>query len=439
MKTTKPSLSLVGQCLAAGVLFALAAVWVLPQPARAQVTTSGDLRLQEGSVNAADGAAIYRLEVYRDDQWHTLCDDGFDGTAAVVACKQLGYTHGVFRTNLPYGLANRPIWLVDFNCAGSEARLVDCPNSALTQNCDHLEDVGVSCYGDAPPRGKPTITGTLRVDQTLTAGTSGISDEDGPANLTFTYQWLADDAEIASATSSTYTLTASEVNKIVTVQVTFTDADSNDYTLTSDPTDRVGSQAPTGVPTISGTVAVGRVLSAVTTAIVDPDGPANLTFTYQWLADDVPIAGATGATYAVTEAEQGKAIKVRVSFVDSTGYGETLPSAATAVVAAAATTAGTLRLREGGEVAEDDGRAIYRLEIYRNNQWHTLCDDGFDQTDAEVACGQLGFDQGIRRTNLPYFLTSAPIWAIDLNCAGFGEPPVRLSPQCARPRLRSSR
>jgi hypothetical protein len=353
MKTTKPSLSLVGQCLAAGVLFALAAVWVLPQPAWAQVA-SGDLRLEEGSETADDGRAIHRLEIYRDNEWHTLCDEGFGQLDAEVACKQLGKEHGILRTNLPYHLTDSPILQVDFNCVGSESHLTDCPQSALVQNCDHLEDVGVSCYGDAPPRGKPTITGTLRVDQTLTAGTSGISDADG---LDITYQWLANDVGIASATSSTYTLTASEVNKIVTVQVTFTDADSNDYTLTSDPTDRVGSQAPTGVPTISGTVAVGRVLSAVTTAIVDPDGPANLTFTYQWLADDVPIAGATGATYALTEAEQGKAIKVRVSFVDSTGYGETLPSAATAVVAAAATTAGTLRLREGGEVAEDDGRA----------------------------------------------------------------------------------
>ena len=44
--------------------------------------------------------------------------------------------------------------------------------------------------------GAPTINGTAQVGQTLTASTSGISDSDGLANATFTYQWLADDADI---------------------------------------------------------------------------------------------------------------------------------------------------------------------------------------------------------------------------------------------------
>ena len=53
------------------------------------------------------------------------------------------------------------------------------------------------------------------------------------------------------------------------------------------------NSAATGAPTISGTAQVGETLTANTSGISDADGLAGAFFTYQWLADDVAIDGAT--------------------------------------------------------------------------------------------------------------------------------------------------
>ena len=58
-------------------------------------------------------------------------------------------------------------------------------------------------------------------------------------SVSYSYRWLADDTEIEGATSSTYTLQASDNGKVVKVRVTFTDDGGNGESLTSDGTDAV--------------------------------------------------------------------------------------------------------------------------------------------------------------------------------------------------------
>ena len=91
----------------------------------------------------------------------------------------------------------------------------------------------------------------------------------------------------------------------------------------------------TGTPTITGTAQVGETLTADTSGIADADGLADAEFSYQWLADDADIAGATGSTYTLEDADEGKAVRVRVSFTDDAGNEETLTGAATAAIEAA--------------------------------------------------------------------------------------------------------
>ena len=94
----------------------------------------------------------------------------------------------------------------------------------------------------------------------------------------------------------------------------------------------VGFNTPaTGAPTISGTAQVGQTLTASTTGISDADG-SNGTYSYQWLADDTEIDGATNSTYTVQTTDNGKVIKVRVSFTNHAGNRESLTSAGTSAV-----------------------------------------------------------------------------------------------------------
>ena len=105
---------------------------------------------------------------------------------------------------------------------------------------------------NAAPTGAPTISGTPQVEQTLTADTSAIADEDGLTNATFEYQWIAGGTDIAGATGSTYELASSELGKTVKVRVTFTDDADNEETLTSATTEVVqrGSNAWSATMTV---------------------------------------------------------------------------------------------------------------------------------------------------------------------------------------------
>ena len=213
-------------------------------------------------------------------------------------------------------------------------------------NDEELTSAATGAVAAAPPppntlaTGLPSITGTAQVGETLTADATGISDAEGLDNATFAYQWLADDADIAGANGSSYTLVDADAGKAVKVRVSFTDDGGNEEESTSAATGAVAAAPPpntpaTGTPTITGVAQVGEILTADTTGISDDDGLDNAAFAYQWLANDADIAGANGSSYTLVDADAGKAVKVRVSFTDDGGNEEEITSAATGAVAAA--------------------------------------------------------------------------------------------------------
>ena len=115
------------------------------------------------------------------------------------------------------------------------------------------------------------------------------------------------------------------------------------------------NSAATGKPSITGTATVGQTLTAAKGTIADANGvtkadngDAGFAYTYQWIRVDsdgssnpANISGATSSTYTLASADQGKKVKVKLSFKDDAGNAESRTSdayPASGTVAAAATT-----------------------------------------------------------------------------------------------------
>ena len=191
--------------------------------------------------------------------------------------------------------------------------------------------------------GRPIITGTTQVGETLTSDVSGIADEDGLDNAPLSYQWVSNggtaDTDITDAVALTYTVSEDVVGRSIRVRVSFTDDAGYRETLVSQRTDAVQARPnhlATGLPAISGEPQVGEALSVDVSGIDDADGLTNPTFSYHWVSNhgstETDIEGATEAAYILVSDDAGKTVKVRVTFTDDAGNEEILTSAATALI-----------------------------------------------------------------------------------------------------------
>ena len=166
------------------------------------------------------------------------------------------------------------------------------------------------------PAGSVTIGGTPTQGQTLSA-THTLSDADGLGAIG--YQWFANGVAISGATGSTLLLGQSAVGKAISVTASYTDGGNTLEAVSSAATAPVANvnDAPTGGVTITGTPTQGQTLSAAH-SLADADGLGSIG--YQWRADGIAIAGATGSTLVLGQAQVGKVITVAASYTDGGGH-----------------------------------------------------------------------------------------------------------------------
>ena len=150
--------------------------------------------------------------------------------------------------------------------------------------------------------------------------------------------------------------------------------------------DEAPNAAPTGVPSISGTAQAGETLTASVESIEDADGLTGASFAYQWVSNDgtadEDVADATQDTYLVAAEDEGKTLKVRVTFTDDRGTEESLLSVATEEV--------TVPLTASFEdvPAEHDGSSMFTFRVRFNLEpkvgFRVLRDESFAVTGGTV-------------------------------------------------------
>ena len=183
----------------------------------------------------------------------------------------------------------------------------------------------------------PTITGTARVGEALTAQNG--SWQNSPTE--FRYRWLrcnpgGNSCVLLAADGKTYRVGQVDVGKTIRVRVRAVNADGA-TNARSEQTEVVGTNAAplsnTARPTITGEARVGQELTASEgTWTGDPT-----SFDYQWQRCDVEslicadVIGATGKSYGVRLADLGFRLRVEVTAHKDARSG-TATSAASGIV-----------------------------------------------------------------------------------------------------------
>uniref|UniRef100_A0A672RTV0 Soluble scavenger receptor cysteine-rich domain-containing protein SSC5D n=1 Tax=Sinocyclocheilus grahami TaxID=75366 RepID=A0A672RTV0_SINGR len=293
-----------------------------------------------------DNKCSGRVEVLRGGQWGTVCDDGWDLTDAAVVCREMGCGNVIeAKSEAYFGQGSGPIWMDDVNCAGTESSLINCRTSGIN-DCRHFEDAGVICSSVRLVNGNDFCSGRVEV---LHDGQWGTVCDDG---------WdLSDAAVVCRETGCGDAIEAKSAAYFGQGSGPIWMDDVQFHQL------RLGLSSTIrrlGTPLLRLRLAPPSLLLC--------QAPPSL-----WLLLG-PIAPAPPRP---SESPHN------------------------------------IRLINGTNSCSG------RVEVLRGGQWGTVCDDGWDLTDAAVVCREMGCGNAIEAKSAAYFgQGSGPIWMDDVNCTG---------------------
>lgn len=179
---------------------------------------------------------------------------------------------------------------------------------------------------------KVAISGSGRVGQAL----SIVAPDWDMPDVATSYVWLRNGSVINGATDTTYTPTADDLTRKITVRASGVRAGYGDGTSTSDPVTVVDGEqlSPTVAPSVTGQATVGSTLTANPGSWPSATTPS---FSYQWLRNGVELSSARLSTYRVAATDAGARLSVRVT-ASPKGYKPTVITTNSVAVAKLAST-----------------------------------------------------------------------------------------------------
>ncbi|KAG7461599.1 hypothetical protein MATL_G00192830 [Megalops atlanticus] len=410
-------------------LFLLYTVWASLLLVGTRADASLDVRLVEG-----DRPCVGRVEVLHEGQWGTVCDDGWDMKDAEVVCRQLGCGAAVEALSSAYfGRGDGTIWMSDVSCSGSESTLTDCDSKGWgNHTCHHKEDAGVICIGKRDVRlveGSSHCEGRVEV---LHEGQWGTVCDDG---------WDMTDAEVVcrqldcgDAVEAPGSAQFGQGNGTVwmsKVSCTGSESSVKDCTSTDWGKNGCGHKEDAGV--ICSVSRGVRLVGGGSTC----DGRVEVYHQAQWgtVCDDnwdmkdaevvCRQLGCGDAIEALPDAHFGpgkgsiwmdevSCTGSESSLKDCVSRGWGMSNCGHKEDAGVICSAGRdLRLKDGSSRCEG------RVEVLREGQWGTVCNDGWDLKDAEVVCRQLDCGTAVKAPRDAHFGNgTGPILMSDVSCDG---------------------
>ncbi|KAK7880803.1 hypothetical protein WMY93_032566 [Mugilogobius chulae] len=95
-----------------------------------------------------------QVQIFHQGYWRSICGDGWDVTAAHVACRQAGCGMAMDVYQARWDVDTGRMLMSNVSCIGSETSLTDCRHSFGHQSCSS-DDASANCYCKTPP---PTHT-----------------------------------------------------------------------------------------------------------------------------------------------------------------------------------------------------------------------------------------------------------------------------------------